>query len=139
VKPFPPALQEKDRYVAFKLHAKTVFTENQVKHSLNNTVFALLGENGMAKARYKILEYYPDSMSGVARANSQTVNNVVFALTVLKDIQGKNAWCQVLGTSGTIKTCLKKFGKQMKAKETKKFKKQKLSKTPKQIIKYSHK
>ncbi|MCD4739868.1 ribonuclease P protein component 2 [archaeon] len=133
--PYPPVLREKRRYISFKVHAKMLFTENQVKHSLNNSILDLLGERGVASSGFNIVEYNEQMMSGIARSTNEQLDNVIFALTLIKDVQGKNAWCQILGVSGTIESCQKKFPWTEKILE--KPTKQKLAKKPAEIMKYA--
>ena len=136
MKPFPPTLKEKVRYISFKMHAKMVFTENQVKHSIHFSVFSLLGELGVTDANFKIVEYNPETMSGIIRTTPKELDKVIAALTLIKDIQGKNAWCQVLGVSGTLKKCKEKYGYKPGFKEEKPVK-IRLKKSAKDIMKYA--
>ena len=109
MKPFPPVLKERRRYISFQAMAKVVFTENQVLHSINETIFQVLGEEGYARANFKVVEYNPKNMSGICRTTHNMLESVVAALTLMKDIQGKNASLIIRGVSGTIKKTGKKY------------------------------
>lgn len=135
MKPYPPVLRENRRYLSFKLHAKMNFTENQVKHSLTEAVFDLIGEKGMGLSDFKVVEYDENTMSGVIRTTQPHANDVLLALSLIRDVQGKNAWCQIISSSGTIKSC-KRF-KPGEKKEEKTM--EKLEKEPSEIMKYSKK
>lgn len=135
MKPYPPVLKEKRRYLAFKVHAKMRFTENQVKHSLNESLLTLLGEDGAAKSHFRIVEYDESTMSGIARSTHDMLDQVLFTLTLIKDVQGKNAWCEILGVSGTIEACKKKHPYSQE--EPEKPAKERLRKKPSDIMKYS--
>jgi len=85
---------------------------------------------------FKVVEYEPETMSGIIRCTAELLDYVIVALTLIKDIQGKVAWFQTLGTSGTIKACREKYGyKPPKAQA--KPRKERLSLKPSEIMKYS--
>ena len=111
------------------------FTENQVKHSLIDSVLTLLGEEGAASSNFKIVEYDEASMSGIIRSTHKQLDALLFTLTLVKDVQGKTAWCQVLGVSGTIKACKEKHA--YKPKKEAKPPKERLKKKPSEIIGYA--
>lgn len=133
MKPYPPTLREKRRYLSFKVHAKMGFTENQVKHSLLEAVSNLLGEKGVGMSDFKIVEYDENTMSGIIRTTNESTDDIIFAMSLIKDVQGKNAWCEIISSSGTIKACKKYAAPEKKEDKIK----EKLERNSAEIMKYS--
>ncbi len=102
MKPIPSAEKEKRRYIKFRLLAKSDFTENQVKHALNQSVFDFVGEKGFSEANFRIMKYNKEEMSGVARTTLKRLDDVLTTLTLLNDVQGKKAFVLTYGISGML-------------------------------------
>ncbi len=114
----PPTLKDNRRYIAFRLLAKQRFTQNQVFQAIKQTVLSYIGEKGYAHASFDIVDYNQEKMEGIARATDLTVDDIVFALTLLTDIQGRRAGIVVLGVSGTVRKAKQKYlGKEIYLKE----------------------
>ncbi|MFC2174617.1 Rpp14/Pop5 family protein [archaeon] len=106
MKPFPPTLREKRRYIEFKVYGPTV--EKDVSQAVSNSVLSLFGEDGYAKANFSIIEY--SRGKGICRCTHDWLDNVLVALAFVDRVGGEKARITVLSVSGTLKTIRKAKG-----------------------------
>jgi len=106
VKPFPPTLREKRRYIHFKVFGPS--GEKDVQDALSRSVLSLFGEDGYAKANFSIIEY--SRGKGICRCTHDWLDNILVALAFVREIKGEKARISVLGVSGTLKTLRKAKG-----------------------------
>ncbi|MCK4327586.1 MAG: ribonuclease P protein component 2 [Candidatus Diapherotrites archaeon] len=106
MKPFPPTLREKRRYIEFKVHGPT--TEKDVSQAISNSVLSLFGEDGYARANFSIIEY--EKGVGICRCTHEWLDNILIALAFVGQIKGEKARITVLSVSGTLKTIRKAKG-----------------------------
>ena len=99
MKPFPPTLREKRRYIKFKVHGQTA--EKDVSQALSNSVLSLFGEDGYAHSNFSIIEY--EKGVGICRSSHDWLDNILVALAFVTQIKGEKARISVLEVSGTLK------------------------------------
>ena len=103
MKPFPPTLRERRRYIHFKVIGSQ--SKKEVEYALNNAILSLFGEDGYARSNFSIVEY--DKGRGICRCTHEWLDNILVALAFLKEIEKKPAKIEVLSVSGTLKTIRK--------------------------------
>ena len=103
MKPFPPTLREKRRYIEFRVIGPS--GEKDVSQALSNSILSLFGEDGYAKANFSIIEY--SKGKGICRCTHDWLDNILVALAFVAKINGENARIMVLSVSGTLKTIRK--------------------------------
>ena len=69
--PLLPSLKEKKRYVAFEVVSKEKFNFNQVKKSIEETLFKYIGLLGTSKAGMQVLPERYTQNKGLIRINHQ--------------------------------------------------------------------
>ncbi len=111
--PLPPSMRERERWVVFR-----VIMEGDDPLPLNkavNTIWKACMENFGTVGCAKFMLWVPSNLydekkrAGIIRCTSKTVENLRFALSTIKEVDGKPAVFHVLGVSGTIKRAKKKF------------------------------
>ena len=104
MKPFPPTLREKRRYIEFRVRGPQ--GEKDATQAINNVFLSLFGENGYADANLSVIEY--SRGKGILRCSHDWLDNTLVALAFVAKIGAENARIEVLGVSGTLKTLRKK-------------------------------
>ena len=101
MKPYPPTLREKKRYVSFVMHSEKRLPDAIVARAVVNAVSSFVGEKGLADADFSVIKC--SGGKGIVRCTARTKDDVIAALTLLTKAGGKRAWIEVTGVSGTIK------------------------------------
>ncbi|MBI4447570.1 ribonuclease P protein component 2 [Candidatus Woesearchaeota archaeon] len=107
MKPIPPTLREKKRYVAFEIATDVEMQEKMIKKAVNEAVIRFVGELGMAKAGLRFIEVKKNK--ALVMVNHKELDNVKAALTLIKEIDNHNALIKTLGVSGILKKAKNKF------------------------------
>ncbi|HIP62953.1 MAG TPA: ribonuclease P [Archaeoglobus profundus] len=107
MKGLPPALKKKKRYIAFQLIGDKRVNEKDFLAVIWKVLISIFGELKSAHAGIW-LEYF-DGEFGILRCNREMVDNVKVALTLITKIGDVNVIPKILGVSGTIKRCKKKY------------------------------
>ncbi len=107
MKGLPPALKRKKRYVAFELICEEKLDGKEVLAALWNNMLSLFGEIGSAHCGIW-LEYF-DGRRGILRCHREALNKVKVALTLINSVGDVEVIPKILGVSGTIKKCRKKY------------------------------
>jgi len=107
MKGLPPALKRKKRYIAFELVSEGDVDEKEFISSLWKTMLSLFGEIGSAHCGIW-LEYF-DGRRGILRCHREALNKVKVALTLISRVGDVDIIPKILGVSGTIKKCRKKY------------------------------
>lgn len=109
VKPTPPTLRERNRYIVLKLSSGRVLARQDVVKSAWNTVLRFLGEWGAGESGFYFMDWDEKSFKGIIRVNHGGVEKVRAALVLVKDVSGTPVRPQVLGVSGTLKQARNKW------------------------------
>lgn len=108
-KPFPPTLREKTRYLTFRIHSNHEYHKGQVINALWNTAFENLGAFDIAKSGFWLVDFDEDEQKGILRTNNKKEQRVRATLTLLKEINNKKAFIQIIKESGTLKKAREKL------------------------------
>ena len=107
MKGLPPALKRKKRYIAFELICEQELDEKEFLSALWNSMLSLFGEIGSSHCGIW-LEYF-DGRRGILRCYRDALNKVKVALTLISSVGEVEVIPKILGVSGTIKKCKKKY------------------------------
>lgn len=101
----PPTMREKERYIVFYVIAEnnTKFSQREILNSIMRSVISLLGEINVSNAFLYLIEWDEKGNLGILRTTNKYVNNVVFALSLISEINNCKVSFNTLKTSGTIK------------------------------------
>jgi len=100
MKPFPPTLKEKRRYIYFEVNGGK-FSEEDMRKAINRAVLGFLGEKGAADANFTVIELLAGK--GVCRTTAQQLQNVMAALTLLNRAGDQKVAIIITAVSGTLK------------------------------------
>lgn len=109
MKPIPPTLRPKKRYIAFKVFSSGVVTKKDVIDAILSEAVSLFGEIRTADFGLWILEFNKEQRTGFLVCNHRCKEEVVSSLTLIGSIKRQKVSFQVVGVSGTIKSLKRKF------------------------------
>lgn len=98
----------KKRYIVFKARSEAKLSEEDVKSGLYSFLLKFFGEYGYSKLSYKLLEYDQKSSMGLIRCERGSLQEILGALALIENLNGKKARTIALASSGTIKTLREK-------------------------------
>jgi ribonuclease P/MRP protein subunit POP5 len=109
MKPIPPTLKDKKRYVAFKVHSKEAVSKKQVIDSILKEALGFFGENRVSDFGIWIVDFNDERKDGYLVCNHRFKGDMITTLTLINSIANQRASVHVLGVSGTIKSLKRKF------------------------------
>ncbi len=111
------ALKLKKRYIVFQTKSAEKISESDVKGGLYAFLLKFFGEYGYSKLSYKLLQYDEKSGLGLIRCERGVLHELLGALALIENLNGKKARTVSLASSGTIKTLREKGFDFIKEKE----------------------
>ncbi|NPA48027.1 MAG: ribonuclease P protein component 2 [Thermococci archaeon] len=108
-KTLPPTLRDKRRYIAFQVVGERKLKTEEVRKALWSSFLTTLGTVGTARADPWLVEFDEDGQTGIIRADRRHVEEVRFALVLVRKVNGSRVIIRTLGVSGTIKRLRRKF------------------------------
>ncbi len=110
----PPALREKNRYLAFEIISDQKFSRDEIVKAAWNASLRYLGEKGTSQTSMWIMDWETDAQKGIIKVNHRSVDDIKAALTLMTEIKkGENkhrAAYHTLTVSGTLKKLREKTG-----------------------------
>lgn len=104
MKPFPPTLREKRRYIEFQVFGEA--DEKEVTKAINRSILGLFGEDGYSRANVSFVEY--SGGRGILKCAHNWLGNILIALAFVTQIRAKPARIEATGVSGTLKSLKEK-------------------------------
>ncbi len=105
MKGFPPALRKKNRYIAFEVISEEKLDKNSLFNAISETVFSLFGETKFLGLELK----HFDGKMGILKCYRESLKDVKFGLNLVSEVENSKVMIRILGVSGTIKSCMRKF------------------------------
>jgi ribonuclease P/MRP protein subunit POP5 len=105
VKPLPPSIREKQRYLKFRIHAEEDVEFGEFVETVWDTVLGYMGSKDAGKANHWIIKnkFSESDPEGVIKVERSSVNDFRAALTLIDSFGGKNGFVEVTEISGSIK------------------------------------
>jgi ribonuclease P/MRP protein subunit POP5 len=108
VKRLPPSIRHRKRYIAFRLIGlNNPADRKEIALKLMDSMLSLFGEVGSSHAGIWI-EYFNGEL-GIVRCNREATERVKIALTLIDEVNGEKVLPLILGVSGTIRKCKRKY------------------------------
>ena len=95
------SLRERKRYIVFNTFSEGRVNVNELKNAIIEICFNTLGLIGFAKANMQILEI--DEKRGIIKVSNEKVNEVKFALSLLRKVNNKEIMIICKKVCGTLK------------------------------------
>ena len=109
LKPLPPTLREKSRYVLFKIYSTRTFNRKEVSKAIFDAIFQFLGEDTASELSLWFIRWYEDSNMGILKVEHNRVDKIKTTLSLIKEISGSKVLITSIGVSGTLKKLRKKY------------------------------
>lgn len=103
MKPFPPILRERRRYVVFKINSSLKFTKREIEKALTDVVFRTIGLFGAVDSSYWLVKFYEDKQVGVIRVTNEFKDVLFACLAFLEEVNNHKVILKLIKTTGTIK------------------------------------
>lgn len=103
LKPIPPTLRGKKRYVKFEFLCKISLGENDVKKSIWSVFQGIFGERGIADQKLWLIKWYSNTNTGILRCNLKEEENVKAGLLFIQSIVNEPVLPVILSVSGSMK------------------------------------
>ncbi len=109
MKPVPPTLRAKKRYIAFKVHSEEQVSKKDVTNAILRETVSFYGELSASDFGLWIMDFDEERGAGFLVCNRQFQGEMIACLTLIDIVGREKASFQVLGASGTIKALKRKF------------------------------
>src|SRR3989344_8561765 len=101
LKPIPPTLRGKKRYVKFEFVSKSSLNENDVKRTIWNVFQNIFGERGIADQKLWLIKWSQNNNTGILRCNLKEEENVKAGLLFIQTIANEPVLPVILSVSGS--------------------------------------
>lgn len=95
------------RYIAFEVFHECELDKKSIIHIIHKNYIQLYGEYGLADANIALIDYRENK--GVLRTTNKALENTKTVLALIRLFNKKEVRFKILGVSGTIKKCKKKY------------------------------
>jgi len=103
VKPTPPTLRERNRYIVLELASGRELERDDVVKSVWNTILRLLGEWGSGETGFYLMDWDKKANRGIVRVNHKSAGKIRAALILVGDVNKTPVRPRIHGISGTLK------------------------------------
>lgn len=110
LKPIPPTLRGKKRYIAFRLECENPLREKEVFEAVWKTFFELFGSVGTARQKLWPIMFSEKQGIAVIRCSLECLHEAKAGILFIKEVHGKPASPRILLVSGSMKRIKKRLG-----------------------------
>lgn len=103
MKPYPPTLKEKKRYLVFEIASDRKFGKEQVKRAIQAILHDSLGNMGLADAEFAFIDFDESAQKGILRCTNTKLERVRAALALLSEIDLYKAFVNIRAVTGSVK------------------------------------
>ena len=103
MKPYPPVMREKRRYILCKIDAQQPITKKEAIKALWDNAFEFLGVIGAAEASFWVMDFDEKKQEAILRVNNKNVDRVLGILAFFDEVSNKKACIHIIKISGTIR------------------------------------
>jgi ribonuclease P/MRP protein subunit POP5 len=103
MKPYPPTLKSKKRYVLFEVVSDKKFGKEDVKKAIWSILHDNIGNMGLADAEFAFIDFDEKSQKGILRCTNTRLEQVRAALALLSEINLYKAFLYIRTVAGSIK------------------------------------
>lgn len=107
MKPFPPTLRNRARYLTFEIFGERAFSKTDVHKAILRNVLENLGTFGCAEADFAFMDFDEKTQTGLLKCSHTAVNRARASLCLLKAINEYKAAVRITLISGTIRGATK--------------------------------
>ena len=90
MKPFPPVMRERRRYIAFQVKAEKPVTKKEVEKSLWDNTFDYIGLLGAVESSFWLIDFDEETQKGVIRTTNKFTDKLLGILAFVEKVSNKN-------------------------------------------------
>lgn len=109
MKPVPPTLKGKKRYIAFEVLSSGRVSKKQVIEVIMGEALKFFGELKGSEFSPWVVEFDEEKSRGFLVCDHRFKGEMITALTLITSVEAESASIVVLGVSGTVKSLKRKF------------------------------
>ncbi|MFN3527482.1 MAG: Rpp14/Pop5 family protein [Candidatus Altarchaeaceae archaeon] len=101
----PPSMREKERYIVFHVISENnrKFSYKEILNAIMHSIILTIGIINSAKAFLYLIEWNEEKNFGIFRTTNKFNSYVIFAISLISQINGIKVSFNTLKTCGTIK------------------------------------
>ncbi|MFC2154244.1 Rpp14/Pop5 family protein [Candidatus Altiarchaeota archaeon] len=103
MKPLPPTLRERNRYLSFKVEGGKPFKDEDVGKAVWFNCLRILGEAGLSGTGLRVIEFDAKKQMGILKVNHKSVDKTRASLALIKEVDREPAAFHTIRVSGTVK------------------------------------
>ncbi|MEM0372404.1 MAG: Rpp14/Pop5 family protein [archaeon] len=103
MKPYPPVMREKRRYITFKIACASPLSKKDAVRALWGAALDALGYIGCADSAFWVIDFDEKTQEGIVRCGNTSVSRVLAALCLLGKASNKKARVHIISVTGTVK------------------------------------
>ncbi|MEM1927829.1 MAG: Rpp14/Pop5 family protein [Acidilobaceae archaeon] len=107
---FEKRSSRKRRYIVFEATTTEHLATSEIAEALESTARRLLGDLGIAKGGFKLIDYDPRSRRGILRVKRDYKWHALAVLSLVRSISGKRVLLVPLFTTGTLRGARRRAG-----------------------------
>jgi len=110
MKPFPPTLREKRRYIVFELISEKSLGKKEVKEGIWKNILENIGIIGAAETGFLFIDFDEKTQKGILRCKNIDLNKIKASLCMLSEINLNKACVHIKAVTGSIKKACELLG-----------------------------
>lgn len=103
MKPIPPTLRGKKRYVKFSLLSGARLREGEVNSAITSVFSSLFGSRGIAEQRLWLIKWFPEYGEGILRCSLPEEESVKAGLLFIQKVGSENVIPTIVKVSGSVR------------------------------------
>lgn len=103
MKPYPPTMREKRRYITFALECAAPLAKKDAIRALWDNALDTMGSLGCADSAFWVVDFDEKTQSGVVRCDNINASRVLASLCLLSRASNKKARIHIISVTGTVK------------------------------------
>jgi len=102
MKPIPPTLRGKKRYIKFELLSDRQLDRRDVSLATIKNMQSLFGEHGLAEKRFKFMDFNEKTNSGIVFCDNNATEVIKASLLFLKTVGNMPVLPKIIAVSGSL-------------------------------------
>ena len=103
MKPFPPVMRERRRYIAFQVNAEEKLSKKELEKALWDNTFEYIGLLGAVESSFWMISFDEKKQKGVIRTTNKFTDKILGTIAFVEKVSNKKAVFHIMGVTGTIK------------------------------------
>ena len=103
MKPHPPVLRDRRRYIVFEVLSEEKFSKKDIMRTLWDNAFEWIGVLGASEASFWVIDFDEKQQIGFLRCNNENLEKVRAILGFIEKVNNKKGCFHIISVTGTVK------------------------------------